>query len=600
MNKHLLADIRAAMDKHGIDTYLITKSDPHMSENASDYWNGISFVSGFTGSSARVLITKDFAGLWTDGRYFIQAASQIADSGLTLMKDGEKDVPDFYDYARDNTPENGCIGFDGRSISAAKVKDLRKLVSIKDISIKPDIDILSALWPDRPNDEVCEAIDHPLELCGVSRFDKLASVRKSMQEKNAQVYVLSTLDDIAYLFNLRRKAPTMYTYFTAYAVICPDEAVLFTDCQIADTLLNTLKDDGVTVMHYDEVFSYIKGLATKNSALPRVIYSPESTCELLASIIQDFPKEKLTVNLTTTMKAKKNATEIACMEKANLHDGASMVRIIKWIEDEIANRKASGQPLTEWDIALKIQEIRGMNPDYLCPSFTSIVAYMDNAAMAHYSPSPEQCKAVTDEGFLLIDSGGQYTFGTTDTTRTLILGEISPEMRRDFSLVLKSHISLAQAVFIYGASGANLDTFARMPLWEHLKDFNHGTGHGLGFCLNVHEGPQGIGMKSKDIKFEEGMITTNEPGIYIEGAYGIRTENTVLCEGYMKSEFGQFMHFKTISLCPIDPRGIDTDILNEKDLVWLNAYNKEVLTLLSPLLSDEEVSWLKGYIKTEQ
>ncbi len=574
-----LQALRQQMARENIQTYIVTKFDPHQGEYMPDYWNGVQFISGFTGSQATVVVTKTEAGLWTDGRYYVQAEKELAGSGIKVHRAAEPQTKSFIDYAKDETPSGGAIGFDGRTMSMEQAKTLLSAAEYRNITLKTDKDLLNEIWADRPALPTCKVFEHALEFCGVSRIEKIKTVREKMNKEGGGVYIISSLDDIAWLFNLRGDEIRHCMLFSSYAIVSADEAVLFIAPEKVDIVKAQLESDSVTVRGYDEVFEFLNKYADKTLAL----LNPAKTSYSMFNACGRFKIRERKPDITSELKAVKNDVEIKNIKAVNIRDGATMVRFEKWLKETV-----SKQTLTEYEVMQKINELRSENENFIKTSFNTICAYMANGAMMHYRTSSENSDTVRNEGMLLLDSGGNYYDGTTDITRTYILGSATAQMKRDFTLVLKSHIALARAIFLYGATGANLDTLARMPMWTNCMNYKSGTGHGIGFCLNVHEGPHSISQLNNPVKLEPGMIVTNEPGVYRSDEYGIRTENTILVKDFKENEFGRFMCFETVSLCPIDLDGLDMSIMTPEEIEWLNDYHKEVFEKLSPLMKDED------------
>ena len=596
----VLSAIRAAMAETNIDAYLVTKFDPHQSEYAAPYWNSVKFVSGFTGSNAVAVITSDTAGLWTDGRYFIQAERELAGSGFTLKRTDEPGVKSYVEYIGEAAPINGAVGFDGRTVSAAEAEKLAKTLAPKCVSIRADMDLVGMIWEERPGAPVPEVCDHDVRFCGLSRTEKLALLRERMAATGGEYCVISSLDDIAWLFNLRCPQTECMT-FPAYAAIGPDAAVLFTDADrvrkigpgpagstAARTVSDVVSIDGVTVRPYKAVESYCDAIPPGSA----VLIAPERTSFALKNAMKGVIIKDLDFDLTSGMKAVKNSTELACLERANLRDSVALCKFAVWLKAALAG----GEAVTEGSAAEKLEVFRASGENYIRPSFETIAAYMGNAAMMHYSAGKSGGAALKPEGLLLVDSGGQYWDGTTDITRTFSLGPLTREIKTDFTLVLKSHIALAGAVFPSGTTGRGLDVLAREPMWERCVDYRSGTGHGIGFCLGVHESPPSISPRSSAgtmCPLEPGMIVTNEPGVYRENEYGIRTENTLCVEEFRETEFGRFLRFRVLSWFPIDLAAVLPEMLTEAEVDWVNWYHGEVFKRLSPLVGDEEGAWLR-------
>jgi Xaa-Pro aminopeptidase len=579
-----LAKIRELMKTNGINLLLVSKLDPHQSEYASPYWNEAKFVSGFTGSNAAVVIMDESCLLLTDGRYYVQAAKELEGSGVSLWKalDVEEE---FLRFAAFNVPAGGTVGFDGRAFSALFVSKLEKALKPRNAKVRADLDLVGEVWEDRVSDDKFPIVDHPVVFAGKSRVEKIAELRLKLSEIKADGCIISSLDDIAWLMNLRGGDLLETTMFNAYAYIGKDTATLFVDPSEVKGVLPALEKDGIEAKGYTEVALSLKALDPGIT----VAYCPRKTSALLSKALEGHAVVELENDLTEFMKAKKNSVELEGLDRVNIRDGVAMVRFSKWIKETAGTVR-----LTELDASAKVLELRQQGECYVCPSFESISAYMANAAMMHYSPVAGKDAEIEAKGFYLLDSGAHYWDGTTDITRTYVLGPVDADMKRDFTYVLKSHIALASAKFLSTATGSNLDTLARMPMWENGLDYKCGTGHGIGFCLNVHEGPQRISMKPNPYAIEPGNILTDEPGIYREGLYGIRTENTMVAVEDETNEFGKFYRFKIISWCPIDLDGVEADLLTPKEKAWLNDYHKTVYEKLSPLLDEGEREWLKN------
>ena len=585
-----LTCLRKMMMEYSISTYIITKFDPHQSEYSKDYWNGVKFISGFTGSNGAVVVTQDMAGLWTDGRYYLQAEKELKNSGIQLFKGSEPSTKDFLTFAFDETPENGVIGFDGRTLSLASATTLLKKVGSKNISLKTDIDILNFIWKDRPKISQNSVFEYDAKYCGQTRTEKLAIVKKQMLERNANVYIISSLDDIAWLLNIRCLSETSSFDFNAYVVITSNETCLFIDDYENETSKNTLsilQGSGIKIKKYADVYTYIQNLQSATKFKISIL-APNKTNYLIYSQIKNMLIKKLDNDITSRLKSIKNNTEISHLKTANEKDAVAFVRLIKWIKEAVKVEK-----ITEHDVSEKILALRKQMENFKGLSFSTISGYNENGAIIHYSSTKENAKTLRNEGFLLLDAGANYLDGTTDITRTISLGETTEKMKEYYTLVLKSHISLAKLKFLYGTTGTHIDIIARTPLWERGLNYQHGTGHGIGFFLNVHESPPNISSKSEFTILEEGMIMSNEPGIYIQNEFGIRLENTILAKKYDLTEHGQFMRFETISLVPFDIASIKSELLTSEELVWLNDYHKNVYEKLESYLQQDEKIWLK-------
>jgi len=585
-----LTRLRLLMERDSVDTYIITKNDPHQSEYTPDYWNQVKFISGFTGSAGIVVVTMDHAGLWTDGRYYIQAGRELNGSDFIMHRDVDPGTRHFDEFASDVTPAGGTVGFNGNVLSMGQVKKIQSLAQYKHIRIKPDLDLVGEMWTDRPGLSKAPVFIHDLRFCGIPRTEKIAELRRKMKMEGADFYLISSADDIAWLFNLRGNDMPCKSFFESFAVIDYESAALFIDKDKTADVRYELTRDGVTLLDITGIRDYLEEYVRQR---PNgvVLLNPEKTGYALSLVLKNNGISECRTDLTTDMKAIKNKVELENLESVNIRDGVAMVRFIMWVKEN------AGKGIDECDAADKLLEFRKAGENFAEPSFPTISAYMSNAAMMHYSAKRGNCAEIKAEGVLLVDSGGNYYDGTTDITRTVVLGKITANLKRDFTLVLKSHISMAAAVFLYGATGTNLDTFARMPMWKNCMDYKSGTGHGVGFFLNVHEGPHNLSMRSNTVVFEEGMIITDEPGVYIDGVYGIRTENIMKVVNYMENGFGRFMKFEVFSYCPVDLNGVDTDMLTSEEIEWLNDYHEKVYKKLSPLLTPDERDWLSEVTK---
>lgn len=584
--KERVQELRKLMESKGIDAYIIPSNDAHLSEYVAKHWKCRQWISGFTGSAGTAVILKDKAGLWADGRYYIQAEKQIKNSGIDLFKMGQPGVPTFVQWINDSVPENSKVGFDGKVISANAVKNMEKIFENKNIKIITENDFINDLWKDRPEMPKDKVFVHDVIFAGKSRVEKISEVRAEMKKLGGDNFLLSSIDDIAWLLNIRGNDVPNNPVVTAYALISEKISYLFVDLsKINDKVKSELECDGIVVLEYNEIVNYVRKLTEKN----KVILDKNKTNIWLYNSINANVKKINTMNITTKLKGIKNETEIKNIMKCHIRDGVAMVKFIKWLKAAVKN-----ETVTELSAEKYLETLRRQGKNCIELSFDTIAGYKDHAAMMHYKATPESDYELKPEGLLLVDSGAQYLDGTTDITRTFVLGKISDEEKIDFTLVLKGHIGLSSAKFLYGATGSNLDVLARQPIWEQGLDYKCGTGHGVGFLLNVHEGPQNFSQVPNSTKLEKGMIITNEPGIYKEGKHGIRTENEMLVVEDEKTEFGQFMKFESVTYCPIDLDGIKVELLTEKEKNWLNKYHTNVYETLSPYLNTDEKQWLKN------
>ena len=585
-----ISKLRKLMAKRNIDAYIVPSSDPHQSEYLADYYKTRQFITGFTGSAGTLLVGKEKAALWADGRYFIQAERELAGSTIELMRMGEEGVPTISKYIEDNIPENGVLGFDGRVINSALGNKIKAAIEKKNATIKYDKDLVDEIWTDRPALSVKPAFFLEEKYSGRSASDKLTFVRNKMKEEGADAFILTSLDDIAWLYNMRGDDIPCNPVVLSYTVVFMDKAVIFlNEAVLNDVLRAEFEKNNVEIRPYNDIYEYVKGLKDcKNVLLDtnKVNYAIYSN---IPENVEKLPK----VNPTTLEKAKKNSTEIENIKKAHVKDGVAMVKFIYWVKKNVGKMK-----ITEISASDYLEERRKEQEGFIELSFDTIAAYNANAAMMHYSATPEHDTELKPEGFFLVDSGGQYYEGTTDITRTIVLGPLKDEWKRDYTLTLKGHMNLLNAKFLYGCTGINLDILCRAPLWNIGIDYRCGTGHGVGYLLNVHEAPNGFRWKmvperNDSAVLEEGMITTDEPGVYTENSHGIRIENELLCKKDIKNEYGQFMCFESVTYCPIDKEAIDVKYLEKRDIEQIDDYHKLVYKELSPYFEGEELAWLK-------
>ncbi len=575
--------LREIMKNKNIDHYIITSNDPHQSEYVADRYRGRAYISGFTGSAGTLLVSAESSKLWTDGRYFIQAENDLKDSGIDLMKMRTPGYPTLEEYIKDNVKEGEVVGFDGNCYSTNGYKKLVELAEENNFKIELNNDLLNEVWEDRPSLPKDKIILHHVKFCGESSTDKLLKVRDKMKELKSESFILTSLDDIAWLFNIRGNDVKFNPVAMAYAIILKNEATLYIDKdKVTDEIISEFKCKNITIKEYDEILNDVKILTGS------VYIDPAKVNASIFNAISKGVKVIEGINITTNLKSIKNETELRNLENCQVRDGVAMVRFIKWLKESVGNVKVTEISATE-----KLSSIRAEGEYSKGDSFGTIAGYKEHAAMMHYSANEESDYEILNEGMFLVDSGGQYLDGTTDITRTFVMGDITEEEKRDFTLVLKGHINLSMAKFLRGTTGVNLDILARGPLWKYGIDYKCGTGHGVGFFLNVHEGPQGITPQNNTVVLEPGMILTNEPGIYKEGKYGIRTENTLVVVKDKTTEFGDFYRFDTISYCPIDLNGVVKEMLSLEELEWLNNYHETVYNKLSPFMNDIEKKFLK-------
>ncbi len=589
MIQERLNSLRTLMRERGMDAYLVPTADFHESEYVGDYFKCRSFMTGFTGSAGTLVVTLEDAALWVDGRYFVQAGNQLKGSSVRLMKMGEEGVPEISDFIIDTVKEGGCLGFDGRVVDSFTGLELEKRLDEKGASVKYQEDLIDQVWTDRPALSARPVWILKEEFAGKSASEKLSDLRGEMKKAGASVHVLTSLDDIAWLLNIRGDDVRCNPVVLSYLAVTGTEAFLFINPQVLDQETEAyLKGLGITLKPYDEIYEYIKTLQNEKVLLEtaRVNYAIIRGLDSSNEIINQM-------NPTVLAKAVKNPVEIENMKKAHIKDGVVMARFACWLKKNIGKI-----PMDEISLEKKLDSMRFETEGNLGLSFDTISAYGANAAMCHYSATEETNTPVEPRGFYLVDSGGQYYEGTTDITRTFAMGPLTKEEKEHYTLVLISMLRLGDVKFPYGARGLTLDYAARQVFWDRGLNFNHGTGHGVGYLLNVHERPVGIRWKMVPERMdscvlEPGMISSDEPGIYIEGSHGIRTENLMLCVKREKNEYGQFLGFEYLTCAPIDLDGVEKSLMTDHDVELLNRYHAHVYETLSPYLEGEEKEWLK-------
>ena len=592
--KDRLSGLRKFMEEKNIDAYMIPSSDNHQSEYVGDYFKSREFISGFNGSAGTVIVTKDEAGLWTDGRYFIQAESQLEGSTIKLFKMGQEGCPTTDEYLYKNIPEGGTLGFDGRVISAREGATLAEKLSKKGIKIEYQYDLIDSIWPDRPALSDSKAFLLDVKYCGESFSSKLARLREKMSEKGTSTHVITTLDDIAWLFNIRGGDVKYNPVVLSYAVITLKEVYLFVDeSKLNEEILNELAKENVQIKPYNDVYEFVKNIDKTEKVLldgTKLSYTIYNNIPCEVEKVDEF-------NPVMFFKAQKNEVELENIRNSHVKDGVAFTKFMYWLKKNVGKME-----ITEISATQKLEDLRREQECFFEPSFNTIAAYKEHAAMMHYSATPESNYKLEAEGLFLVDSGGQYYDGTTDITRTTVLGPISDELKLHFTSVARGMINLSKAKFLHGCRGYNLDILSRSCMLNMGIDYQCGTGHGIGFVLNVHEAPNGFRWRVVPERFdsavlEEGMVTTNEPGIYIEGSHGIRTENEIVVRKAEKNFYGQFMEFEVVTLAPIDLDGIVPELMNKDEKDYLNWYHKLVYDKISPFLTDEEREWLKVYTR---
>ena len=577
------------MEAHGLSAWIVYSADPHLSEYLPEHWSQREYLSGFTGSAGFMAVTQKQAALWTDSRYWVQAEAQLQGSGIELMKLGAKGVPSLEQWICAQLSPAQVVGVNGMALSVAQAQQLEQQFAAAELAMQVDLELLDAFWTARPPLPQAPIYEHEERFAGAPRREKIGRVRQAMQELGASWHLISSLDDIAWLLNLRGSDVDYNPVFLSHLLLSEADAYLFVDEQkLSPELKQQLLHDGVVLKPYEAV-----------QAVLAAQLADDDTCSLLIdpvrtawAIVQPYMKQvQLRLNPSQGFKAQKTAKEIAHIRHAMEKDGAALCEFFA----EFERRLQAGEQLSELDVDSLITEARARQPDFVCPSFATIAGFNANGALPHYRALPENHAMLEGDGLLLIDSGGQYLDGTTDITRVVPIGTITAAHKKDVTLVLKGMVNLSMAVFPVNEPGPNLDAIARLPLWQHGLDFGHGTGHGVGYFLNVHEGPQVIshyGFGRAHTEMKEGMITSNEPGLYRTGQWGVRIENLVLNQSAYKTEFGEFLRFETLTLCPIDTRCIDVALLTETERAWLNSYHAEVRERLSPYVTGEAKDWL--------
>lgn len=590
-----IGQLRDRMKELEIDAYLVPTADFHESEYVGEFFKCRHFLTGFNGTAGTAVITMDKAGLWTDGRYFVQAEEQLSGSEIKLYRMGEPEFPTLDEFLEEELPVDGCLGFDGRVVNSELGYGLQNLLQEKNVTINCSKDLVGEIWTSRPAMS-CEPIwSLDVKYAGKSTVEKLSDLRDAMKKNKAQIHLMTALDEIAWLFNLRGNDIVNNPVFLSYALITQDEAYLYVqkeaikeDTKMGKEVCAALAEAKVQVKEYAEFLQDVAALKNEKILLERkkasfaVCESIDASCRIIDEM-----------NPCATMKAVKNATEIENMRKAHLKDGIAVTKFMYWLKHTIGTCD-----MTEMTAAHKIEELRAEQGNYIEPSFVTIAAYKENAAMCHYHPSDEVCKKLKPEGLLLVDSGGQYLEGTTDITRTYALGPLTEKEKEYYTIVAAAMLKVSTMKFLHGCRGINLDYTIREAFWKRGLDFAHGTGHGVGYLSNVHERPNGLRWKvvperQDSAVIEPGMICSDEPGLYFAGDFGTRTENLILCVEDEKNEYGQFLKFEFLTKAPIDLEALDTRFMDDADIERLNTYHKDVYETISPYMNEEEKEWLK-------
>ena len=584
-----LVQLRSAMKEHQIDAMIIPSADPHLSEYLPERWQGRSYLSGFTGSVGTLIVTAHFAGLWVDSRYWSQAEKELAPTGIEMMKIASAASVAHIEWLANNMQEGQVVAVDGDVLGLMTARMLAQQLTAKSVQLKTDIDLLQTIWSDRPGLPLAPIFEHLPPFATVSRKDKLAQIREQMRAKGAEWHFVSTVDDIAWIFNLRGSDVSYNPVFAGHALIGHHEATIFVEeGKVSSDLQAILAQDHIHVRPYAQAANALSKLSAAEKT--SILIDPRRITLGFQQAIPSHVKVIDAINPSVFIKSRKNAQEADFVREAMEQDGAALCEFFSWLESALGR-----ESITEITIDEKICEARARQPHFISPSFGTIAGFNGNGAMPHYRATPESHAVIEGDGLLLIDSGGQYLNGTTDITRVVPVGQVSEAQKRDFTLVLKGMIQLSKAVFPKGTPSPMLDALARAPIWAEGINYGHGTGHGVGYFLNVHEGPQSISaaMPEPHTAMEIGMITSNEPGIYRPGQWGVRIENLLLTVPAVQTEFGDYVKFESLTLCPIDTRCIISTMLNDEEINWLNAYHTMVFHRLSPRISGKALAWLE-------
>lgn len=582
--KERMHALRMTFPPNYIKAFIIPSTDPHLSEYVAPHWMSREWISGFTGSAGTVVVLMNEAGLWTDSRYFLQAAKELEGSGITLYKEMLPETPSITKYLSQKLKPGESVSIDGKMFSVQQVEQMKEELAAYSLQVDLFGDPLKRIWKDRPSIPNSPAFVYDIEYAGKSCEEKVAAIRAELTKKGAYALFLSALDEIAWTLNLRGNDVHCNPVVVSYLLITQDDVIYFISPEKVTKEVNEyLKEQHVKLKNYDEVETYLNTFTGRN-----ILIDPKKTNFAIYSAINPECNIIRGESPVALLKAIRNEQEIAGIHAAMQRDGVALVKFLKWLEEAVPSGKE-----TELSVDRKLHEFRAVQPLYMGESFDTIAGYKEHGAIVHYSATPESDVPLQPKGFLLLDSGAQYLDGTTDITRTIALGELTEEEKTDYTLILKGHIALAMAKFPVGTRGAQLDVLARMPIWKYGMNFLHGTGHGVGHFLSVHEGPQSIRMNENPVVLQPGMVTSNEPGVYKAGSHGIRTENLTLVCKDKEGMFGDYLKFETITLCPICKKGIVKEMLTNEEIEWLNNYHQIVYEKLSPNLNEEEKVWLQ-------
>ena len=581
--KERIHALRMTFRPNNIKAFIIPSTDPHLSEYVAPYWMSREWISGFTGSAGTAVILMDKAGLWTDSRYFLQAEKELEGSGITLYKEMLPETPSITKFLCQNLKPGESVSIDGKMFSVQQVEQMKEDLAPYQLQVNLFGDPLKNIWKDRPSMPDAPAFIYDVKYAGKSCGEKVAAIRTELKKKGIFALFLSSLDEIAWTLNLRGSDVHCNPVIVSYLLVTQDEVVYFISPEkITQEVNKYLQEQQVSLRKYDEAESFLNSFTGEN-----ILIDPKKTNYAIYSAINPACKVVRGESPVTLLKAIRNEQEIAGIHHAMQRDGVALDKFLKWLEASVLSGKE-----TELSVDRKLHEFRAAQPLYMGESFDTIAGYKEHGAIVHYSATKESDVTLQSKGFLLLDSGAQYLDGTTDITRTIALGELTEEEKTDYTLILKGHIALAMAKFPAGTRGAQLDVLARMPIWSHGMNFLHGTGHGVGHFLSVHEGPQSIRMNENPIVLQPGMVTSNEPGVYKAGSHGIRTENLTLVCKDKEGMFGEYFKFETITLCPICKKGIIKEMLTAEEVKWFNDYHQTVYKKLSPSLNEEEKKWL--------
>ena len=582
--KERMHALRMTFPPNYIKAFIIPSTDPHLSEYVAPHWMSREWISGFTGSAGTVVVLMNEAGLWTDSRYFLQAAKELEGSGITLYKEMLPETPSITKYLSQKLKPGESVSIDGKMFSVQQVEQMKEELAAYSLQVDLFGDPLKRIWRDRPSIPNSPAFVYDIEYAGKSCEEKVTAIRAELTKKGAYALFLSALDEIAWTLNLRGNDVHCNPVVVSYLLITQDDVIYFISPEKVTKEVNEyLKEQHVKLKNYDEVETYLNTFTGRN-----ILIDPKKTNFAIYSAINPKCNIIRGESPVALLKAIRNEQEIAGIHAAMQRDGVALVKFLKWLEEAVPSGKE-----TELSVDRKLHEFRAAQPLYMGESFDTIAGYKEHGAIVHYSATPESDVPLQPKGFLLLDSGAQYLDGTTDITRTIALGELTEEEKTDYTLILKGHIALAMAKFPVGTRGAQLDVLARMPIWKYGMNFLHGTGHGVGHFLSVHEGPQSIRMNENPVVLQPGMVTSNEPGVYKAGSHGIRTENLTLVCKDKEGMFGDYLKFETITLCPICKKGIVKEMLTNEEIEWLNNYHQIVYENLSPNLNEEEKVWLQ-------